>query len=136
MKSHEYKVLQVGKFFYPDRGGIESTTKFIFDHFIHDENINDVICFKRGKGSQKIYFGKSFVLKCGTAFQVASTPISFKFFYWFRKLRNNYDIVHIHSPNPLAAIALFLFPVRGKVLLHWHSDILTHKFLYLFLSFF
>lgn len=132
MKSQEYKVLQVGKFFYPDKGGIESTTKFIFDHFVHDENVNDVLCFKRGKGSQKIYFGKSFVLKCGTAFQVASTPISFKFFYWFRKLRNNYDIIHIHSPNPLAAVALFLFPPKGKVLLHWHSDILTHKFLYLF----
>ena len=136
MKSQEYKVLQVGKFFYPDKGGIESTTKFIFDHFVHDENVNDVICFKRGKGSQKIYFGKSFVLKCGTAFQVASTPISFKFFYWFRKLRNNYDIIHIHSPNPLAAVALFLFPPKGKVLLHWHSDILTHKFLYLFFRFF
>jgi rhamnosyl/mannosyltransferase len=132
MKLHEYKVLQVGKFFYPDKGGIESTTKFIFDHFVHDENVNDVICFKRGKGSQKIYYGKSFVLKCGTAFHVASTPISFKFFYWFRKLRNNYDIIHIHAPNPLAAVALFLFPPKGKVLLHWHSDILTHKFLYFF----
>ena len=132
MKLQEYKVLQVGKFFYPDKGGIESTTKFIFDHFVHDENVNDVICFKRGKGSQKIYYGKSFVLKCGTAFHVASTPISFKFFYWFRKLRNNYDIIHIHSPNPLAAVALFLFPPKGKVLLHWHSDILTHKFLYFF----
>lgn len=132
MKSQEYKVLQIGKFFYPDKGGIESTTKFIFDHFIHDENVNDVLCFKRGKGSQKVYYGKSFVLKCGTAFEVASTPISFKFFYWFRKLRNEYDILHIHSPNPLAAIALYLFPVKGKVLLHWHSDILTHKFLYLF----
>ena len=136
MKSQEYKVLQVGKFFYPDKGGIESTTKFIFDHFVHDENVNDVICFKRGKGSQKIYYGKSFVLKCGTAFHVASTPISFKFFYWFRKLRNNYDIIHIHAPNPLAAVALFLFPPKGKVLLHWHSDILTHKFLYLFFRFF
>lgn len=132
MKLQEYRVLQVGKFFYPDKGGIESTTKFIFDHFVHDENVNDVICFKRGKGSQKIYYGKSFVLKCGTAFHVASTPISFKFFYWFRKLRNNYDIIHIHSPNPLAAVALFLFPPKGKVLLHWHSDILTHKFLYFF----
>jgi rhamnosyl/mannosyltransferase len=132
MKSQEYKVLQVGKFFYPDKGGIESTTKFIFDHFVHDENVNDVLCFKRGRGSQKIYCGKSFVLKCGTSFKVASTPISFKFFYWFRKLRNNYDIIHIHSPNPLAAVALFLFPVKGKVLVHWHSDILTHRLLYLF----
>lgn len=136
MKSQEYKVLQVGKFFYPDKGGIESTTKFIFDHFIHDENVNDVLCFKRSKGSQKISYGKSFVLKCGTAFHVASTPISFKFFWWFRKLRNNYDIIHIHSPNPLAAIALFLFPVKSKVLLHWHSDILTHKSLYFFFRFF
>lgn len=136
MKAENYKVLQVGKFFYPDKGGIESTTKFIFDHFVNDQNVNDVLCFKRGKRSQKIHFGKSLVLKCGTSFQLASTPISFKFFYWFRKLRNNYDIIHIHSPNPLAAVALFLFPVKGKVLLHWHSDILTHKFLYLFYRFF
>ncbi|HEX8332425.1 MAG TPA: glycosyltransferase [Segetibacter sp.] len=136
MTSQVLKILQVGKFFYPDKGGIESTTKAIFDEFSEKGDASDVLCFQRSKTSSKVNYGDSFVLKSGTLFQIASTPISFKFFYWFFKIRNDYDIVHIHVPNPLAAIALFLFPVKGKVVIHWHSDILTHKFLYFFLSFF
>jgi rhamnosyl/mannosyltransferase len=136
MKSSKLKVLQVGKFFHPDKGGIESTTKAIFDEFTSAGDINDVLCFQRSKTSSKVNFGNSFVLKCGTFFQVASTPISIKFLFWFYKIRNDYDVVHIHVPNPFATIALFLFPVKGKVVVHWHSDILTHKFLHMLLGFF
>jgi glycosyltransferase involved in cell wall biosynthesis len=136
MKSETRRVLQVGKFYNPDKGGIESITKAICDGLPRELYHVDVLCFKRKKGTQRIVDGHSFILKCGTFFNVASTPISLKFFYWFRKLRNDYDILHIHVPNPLAAIALFMFSVKGKVVIHWHSDIVNHKLLHFFLSFF
>ena len=136
MEDKVVKVLQIGKYFAPDKGGIETVTKVIFDHFVQEKVVNDVLCFKKGKGTQKVYYGKSFVEKCGSSFHIASTPSSIVFFYRFCRLRNDYDIIHIHTPNPLAAIAVSLFPVKGKVLVHWHSDIVTHKFLHFLFGFF
>ena len=39
----------------------------------------------------------------------------------------DYDIIHIHHPDPMAAMALRLSGYKGKVVLHWHSDILSQK---------
>lgn len=39
----------------------------------------------------------------------------------------DYDIVHVHHPDPMACLALFLSGYKGKVALHWHSDIEKQK---------
>ena len=41
----------------------------------------------------------------------------------------SYDIVHVHHPDPMAALALALSGYKGKVVLHWHSDIQKQKYL-------
>jgi rhamnosyl/mannosyltransferase len=46
-----------------------------------------------------------------------------------RKIRREYDIIHIHHPDPMACLALYLSGYKGKVILHWHSDILKQKML-------
>ncbi|MCF0168200.1 MAG: glycosyltransferase, partial [Bacteroidales bacterium] len=33
-----------------------------------------------------------------------------------------------HHPDPMAALALFLSGYKGKVVLHWHSDIIRQRF--------
>ena len=45
----------------------------------------------------------------------------------FKKECVNYDIIHIHHPDPMAALTLFLSGYKGRVILHWHSDILKQK---------
>lgn len=46
-----------------------------------------------------------------------------------RKICNDYDIIHIHHPDPMVALALKLSGYKGHVVLHWHSDILKQKLL-------
>lgn len=41
--------------------------------------------------------------------------------YRLRKIRKEYDIIHIHHPDPMACLALFLSGYKGPVVLHWHS---------------
>ena len=48
---------------------------------------------------------------------------------WLRRHKADYEIVHVHHPDPMAALALRLSGFRGKVVLHWHSDIVSQKFL-------
>jgi rhamnosyl/mannosyltransferase len=44
-----------------------------------------------------------------------------------RMIASEYDIIHVHHPDPMAALALRLSGYQGKVVLHWHSDIVKQK---------
>ncbi|KAF5302658.1 hypothetical protein FQR65_LT19084 [Abscondita terminalis] len=44
-----------------------------------------------------------------------------------RKVATDYDIIHIHHPDPMACLALYMSGYKGKVVLHWHSDIVKQK---------
>ena len=59
----------------------------------------------------------------------AATMLSPAMVRWLRRHAGEYDIVHVHHPDPMAAMALFLSGYKGKVVLHWHSDILSQAFL-------
>lgn len=59
----------------------------------------------------------------------AATMISPAMLSWLRRHGDDYDIIHVHHPDPMAAAALRLSGFKGKVVLHWHSDILSQKFL-------
>jgi glycosyltransferase involved in cell wall biosynthesis len=59
-----------------------------------------------------------------------STPFSYDYIKIFKEIVNDYDIIHVHSPNPLAEI-LSLF-TNKKTIIHWHSDIVKQKITYLF----
>ena len=69
------------------------------------------------------------VVKAGSLGVVASTSISPSLIKCFKEISHDYDIVHIHHPNPTANIALMFSGFKGKVVLHWHSDIIRQKFL-------
>ncbi len=64
-----------------------------------------------------------------TKWKLAATMISPSMISILRRIASNYDIIHIHHPDPMAAMALFFSRYRGRVVLHWHSDIMTQKHL-------
>ena len=45
---------------------------------------------------------------------------------------DDYDILHVHLPNPMAHLAIMLCQPKAKLVLHWHSDIINQKILELF----
>jgi len=59
-----------------------------------------------------------------------SAPLSYDFIKIFKRIEREYDIIHIHSPNPLAEF-LSLFTDK-KIIIHWHSDIVKQKISYRF----
>lgn len=62
----------------------------------------------------------------------AATMISPAMVVWLRRHCREYDVIHVHHPDPMAALALFFSGYRGKVVLHWHSDILKQRFILFF----
>lgn len=124
------KVLQVGKF-YPIRGGVE---KVMYDLMIglSARSIHcDMLCAttEGHPGGMIEINSHARVFAIPTQIKLAATTLAPKMILKLRQIANQYDIIHIHHPDPMACFALFLARYKGKVVLHWHSDILKQKML-------
>lgn len=121
------KVLHIGKF-YPIRGGVE---KVMYDltKGLSERGIQcDMLC--AAEDSEEIKLNEKGRILCAKAWmKLAATMISPEMVLSLRRIAKNYDIVHVHHPDPMACLALFLSGYKGKVVLHWHSDILKQKLL-------
>ena len=59
--------------------------------------------------------------------QVASTSMTPSLIPWLWRRQREQQVVHVHLPNPMANLALWLTRPRAKVVVHWHSDIVKQK---------
>lgn len=121
------KVLQLGKF-YPIRGGVEKVMWDLTRGLSACGIPTDMLCADLEK-DEIIHlneFGRVICVKAW--FKAAATMIAPKMIFWLRSHKAEYDIIHIHHPDPMACLALWLSGYKGRVILHWHSDILKQKF--------
>lgn len=122
-----FKVLQFGKFYPPAVGGIE---KAMFDitEGLNNRGIRcDVLCSNENRNRLEEDYGKYKVVRAPSLGRMFSTSIAPQLILELKKMINDYDIIHIHQPDPMATVALFLVnPKRQKVVVHWHSDIVKN----------
>ena len=122
------KILQLGKF-YPIRGGVE---KVMYDLMTGLSAMGircDMLCAaceKEEVGEKQLNEYAKLICMRSLA-KVKATMMSPAMIFKMRRIRKDYDIVHVHHPDPMACIALFLSGYKGKVILHWHSDIVRQK---------
>lgn len=124
------RILQLGKAYPPvNLGGVEVTIQLITEG-LHQRGIYcDVL------GVNDKFLSKREILKFGTIYRESliikafSTLFSFKIIYRLFLLRSSYDIIHVHHPDPMSALALWIVRPNCKLVVHWHSDILKQKYL-------
>ncbi|MFD2598312.1 glycosyltransferase [Sphingobacterium corticis] len=126
--SKPLRVLQVGKF-YPIRGGVEKVMYDLTMGLSRREIHCDMLC-----ASTENYTGGDVVLNAfgrvivvPTQIKLAATMLAPQMIFKLRKIAKSYDIIHIHHPDPMACLSLFLSGFSGQVILHWHSDIVKQK---------
>lgn len=125
--NEDLKVLQLGKF-YPIKGGVEKVMYDLTTGLSERGIACDMLCATAGKQQGDIRLnGRAKILGCRTWFQCAATMIAPSMITRLRKIQGEYDIIHIHHPDPMACLALFCSGYKGTVILHWHSDILKQK---------
>lgn len=122
------KILQLGKF-YPIRGGVEKVMYDIMSGLSGRGVSCDMLCASLDKQSSgEIRLNEYSRLFCmPSIIKLAATMISPAMVFKLRRIRKDYDIVHIHHPDPMACMSLYFSGYKGKVVLHWHSDILKQK---------
>lgn len=121
------KILHLGKF-YPLKGGMEKAILDIVRGISMQGVTCDLLCVSTEKAGVFPLNEHAHIYAMPSVCNVNSVRISPLLIPTLRKLCPNYDIIHIHCPNPMANLALYLSGYRGKVVLHWHSDILKQKY--------
>ena len=120
------KILQLGKF-YPIKGGVEKVMYDLMIGLSAREIKCDMLCATPEKTKTKT-LNPHAKLMCSHAWlQAAGTMIAPSMIFKLMGIKKEYDIIHVHHPDPMACIALFLSGYKGKVVLHWHSDIVRQK---------
>ena len=123
------KILQIGKF-YPIIGGVEKVMFDLTSGFAAIGVECDMLCANYDTTVKKLVIKEltpnNRIIICPAIKKLFATMISPAMIRELKRRCNDYDIIHIHHPDPMAALALYMSNYKGKIVLHWHSDILTH----------
>lgn len=120
------RILQVGKFYPPYMGGIETHLELLSSGLrkyadvrvlVSNDEEGHVVHRRNGIG----------VVRVGRAMTLAGAPISPAMVNQIRQF--DADIVHLHVPNPAAVLAYMLSGVRAKLVVTYHSDVVRQRFL-------
>lgn len=122
------KVLQLSKFYAPERGGIESTVRELAGGLSRAGWSTDVLCAHRKLLSRRHASEEGGqVFRAGSFGTLLSTSISPALLFQVRRLAGQYDLIHVHMPNPMAALALWMARPKCRLLVHWHSDVVRQQ---------
>jgi len=126
------RVLHLGKYYPPVTGGVETVTHQLAEGMTRRGVRSDVLCLNpHGPTVEETWTAGSrdyTVIRAAAPVVAASTPLSPDFASKLRRLGSDYDILHVHCPNPMAALALRLANPKSRVVLHWHSDVIRQKY--------
>ncbi len=120
------RVLHIGKYFLPHKGGIE---QFLADLVpaLQREGI-EVGVLAHGRGERKAHRRPFLLVRAPTLGELLYTPISPTFPLELRRLLRDFrpDLIHAHLPNP-AAFWLLLEGRKIPLILHWHADVIPSR---------
>lgn len=122
------KVLHIGKYYPPHFGGIERVNFDLVESLNQHGIRTDVLCFN-DSAKDKFEEENYTIYRASNLLTLRSSPFSFSLFKTLKIIHRDYDIIHLHLPNPIGALALQLINFKGKIVLHWHSDIIRQRLL-------
>jgi glycosyltransferase involved in cell wall biosynthesis len=122
------RCLQISKFYPPINGGIENIVRYLSEGLRAKGVSVSILC---SNIERKFVHEPGIipVTRVSSWGKIASTSISPQLISFLLRQQRNYDIIHVHLPNPMANLAVFLTRPKCKIVVHWHSDIVNQKFL-------
>ncbi len=125
------KVLQLSKFYPPAHGGIEAVARDLSAGLVAQGVQVEVLC---------AHHKLRHVEECDALGVRVTRAASFGLFLstsmapllpWLLRRRcrqpNPPDVIHVHMPDPLAALAVWFARPSARVVLHWHSDVVRQR---------
>jgi glycosyltransferase involved in cell wall biosynthesis len=123
-KPRRLRVLQVGKFYVPHVGGMETHLRTLCAELKSAVDLGVIVASDSSRTEHSLIEGVS-ITRVGTALNMYSTAICPRMARTIRDYRA--DLVHVHLPNPWAVVAYLLSGHRGPLVVTWHSDVVRQK---------
>jgi glycosyltransferase involved in cell wall biosynthesis len=126
-------ILQVCKVYFPVKGGVQIVVERLAKQ-MQDQYSSTILTTAESKsGVEKAGFGE--IIRCKSHFELFSMPFAPSLFARFFSQAAKADVILSHSPFPLADIAILLSFFRiNKLIVYWHSDVVTQKLFRMLLS--
>ena len=127
-KHERLRILQVGKYYHPYRGGIESQLRVLSKLLSQVHDVDIVVANTAPKTQVDVIEGIS-VTRCGRFLEIASTALA-PSMVW-ELARRAFDVIHLHLPDPMA-IAAYFAGVGGRphvLVVSYHSEVVRQRFL-------
>jgi glycosyltransferase involved in cell wall biosynthesis len=120
------RVVQVGKYFPPAPGGMESHLATLC-RAVADEVDVRVIVSNHGPATVREQLDGVPVTRVGTPLTLAASAVSPGM---AREIRDSgAEVVHFHHPNPTAVLAYLASGIRAPLVVTYHSDIVRQRLL-------
>ena len=120
------RVLQVGKFYPPHMGGIETHLQALCGELKDSFDLRVIVANDNAGAVSEELDGVA-VSRVPTWLTFASTPLCPAMIGEIRS--SQADIVHIHLPNPMAVLAYLGSGHKGSLIVTYHSDTVRQKVL-------
>ncbi|HVZ77001.1 MAG TPA: glycosyltransferase [Gemmatimonadaceae bacterium] len=122
----DVRVLQVGKYYPPDEGGMETHLEGLC-RVLRDYVTLDVVVASHSAHTTNEVIDGVPVTRMATIATVRSAPICPTLPWRIRSARA--DIVHLHHPNPSAFASYLASGHRGPLVVTYHSDVVQQQLL-------
>jgi rhamnosyl/mannosyltransferase len=114
-------VLHVGKFYPPNKGGMETVLEIICDHTAQHVRNRVLVANDRSSTVEDQRCGTE-VIRVATFCKIGSVSVCPTM--PARLFNEDADIVVIHEPNPMALLAYFLARPAGRLVVWFHSEVI------------
>ncbi len=118
------RVVQVGKYYAPHVGGIETHLQTLCGALKESMDIKVLVANDQPGDEDAIVEGVS-VSRLGVQFSIAGAPVCPTMAWKLRRAQP--DLVHVHLPNPAGILALIASGYRGRIVTTWHSDVVRQR---------
>jgi glycosyltransferase involved in cell wall biosynthesis len=120
------RVLHVGKFYPPHRGGMETHLEALCTRLMGHVDVRVLVSADGRRTVREVVDGVP-VTRVGTLAGVASAALNPGL---AREIREGEaDVVHLHHPNPTATLSYLASGHRGPLVVTYHSDVVRQRVL-------
>jgi rhamnosyl/mannosyltransferase len=120
------RVLQVGKYYAPYPGGIESHLQSLCEQLSDQVDLSVLVSNDGEETVDEIVNGVA-VRRMGRRMMLAGAPVCPGMIRAIGE--SDAEIVHLHLPNPAAVLAYLASGHRGRLVVSYHSDIVRQRVL-------
>lgn len=121
------RVLHVGKFYPPARGGMEKVLQVVAESERGTVD-NHVLVANEGPDTVHETVGGVPVTRVGAVRRIGAVAVCPSFPYWMRKL--DADVMVIHEPNPVALVSHLLSRPKARVVFWIHAEVVRPAWRY------